>query len=232
MNNTAIPVDCKPTNNTMNCDSTNNGAERYNSIEFLERWCLPDYNTLPPGLKDNYDNMIGNIGIDDVLTYVYDIIRSWPLYCICFGSALVYVFLWNIALRLFAECLAYICIFGTFAGMIFLGWFIKEYGEKTYPEGDTSKKYMDIMAYCCWGLSAIFFCIVMCAWSSIQISIKILRTSARVVSQNLRVIFVPVFGIFVVIVWVALFCFGMIWLFSCGEITSEVYTVDVPIIGE
>lgn len=171
-----------PTNNTQTCNSTANGAERYNTIQFLDRWCLPDYTTLPPNLKTNYDNLIGTVGLDDILRYAEDIWKSWPLYCIGFGSALVLVFFWNIALRCFAECLAYICIFGTFGGMIFLGWFIKEYGEKTYPKGDTTQYYMNILAYCCWGLSAIFFCIVMCAWSSIQISIKILKTSARVVS--------------------------------------------------
>lgn len=111
--------------------------------------------------------MIGEIGLDDIMRYAEDIVKSWPLYLIGLGSALVLVFLWNIGLRLFAECLAYICIFGVFTGMIFLGWFVKEYGDKTYPEGDTTKKYMDIAAYVCWAASAIFFCIVMCAWNSI-----------------------------------------------------------------
>lgn len=175
--------------------------------------------------------MIGSIGIDDIMTYGYDIVKSWPLYAIGFGSALIFVFIWNIALRLFAECLAYICIFGTLAGLIFLGWFVKEYGQTEYPEGDTTQKYMNILAYTLWALSGIFFCVIMCAWNSIQISIKILRTSARVVSQNLRVILVPVFGILVVVVWIIFFCYSMIWLFSCGEIRSEVYTVEVPVVG-
>jgi choline transporter-like protein 2/4/5 len=227
-----IPVVCKPTTNTPDCNSTNNGAEPYNTIKFLDRWCLPDYSQLPVGLKENYDNIVGGIGLDDVYLYVDDIIKSWPLYCIGFGSALALVFLWNIALRLFAECLAYICIMGIFGGLIFLGWFVKEYGDKTYPEGDTTKKYMDIMAYTCWVMSAIFFCIIMCAWESIQISITILRTSAKVVSQNLRVIFVPILGIFAVICWIVFFCYSMIWLFSCGEIKTETIGTQVPGVGE
>ena len=43
------------------------------------------------------------------------------------------------------------------------------------------------------------------------------------VSQNLRVIMVPLLGILVCITWVVFFCYSMVWLFSCGDIIQKEY---------
>ena len=80
---------------------------------------------------------------------------------------------------------------------------------------------MDIAAYVLWTLTGIYVCAVLCAWGSIKISIKILKTSARVVSRNLRVILVPLLGIVITVVWVFFFAYSMLWLFSCGTITTK-----------
>jgi len=165
--------------------------------------------------------MIGSIGIDDIMIYIDDIIVCWPIFLSAIGSCIVLVFFYNILLRCCAEILAWISIITVGLGMTALGYFVRVYGKDNYPEGDTTQYYMSIASYVIWGLTLIYFCAVLCAWESIKISIKILKTSAKVVSRNLRVIFVPLVGIVIITVWVFFFAYSMLWLFSCGEITSK-----------
>ena len=108
----------------------------YDSSVFLDRWCLPVYETLPANIKTNYDNVIGSIGLDDVQSYIRDIERAAYLYLLCIGTILVLIFLYNWMLRCFAEVLTWIAIFSVGAGLFVLGWLVKDYAAVNYVEGD------------------------------------------------------------------------------------------------
>ena len=133
---TTVPVaiSCAPTDQVPNCNDAK--YARYNSTMFLERWCIPDFNSLTESQKSIYNNMIGSIGIDDIMIYIDDIIVSWPIFLIAIGSCIVLVFFYNILLRCCAEILAWISIITVGLGLACLGWFIRAYGKDNYPEGD------------------------------------------------------------------------------------------------
>lgn len=73
--------------------------EPYDSSLFLDRWCIPVYSTLPESIKDNYNNVVGSIGLDDIELYARDIRLSWKVYLISIASIFVLIFLWNLMLR-------------------------------------------------------------------------------------------------------------------------------------
>jgi hypothetical protein len=80
-------------------DSCEPIPEPYESKLFLDRWCLPVYNTLPPSIQDNYNSVIGTFGLDDIEMYVRDIRLSWKVFLISIVTCFILIFFWNLMLR-------------------------------------------------------------------------------------------------------------------------------------
>lgn len=124
-------------------------------------------------------------------------------------------------LRAFAEILAWISIFIVGAGIVFLGFGIKYYADNNYPEGDTTQKWLNYAAYTVWVLAGIYALVVLCTFYAIKISIKVLRVSAKIIMNNLRMIIVPIVGIVIMIVWILFYAYSLLWLMSCGTLTTN-----------
>lgn len=209
----SLVVHCHTTSNVQNC----NPNYAYNSTLFLERWCTPVYTDLPSQYTDQYNNVIGSYGLDDVEIWLRDVRESWPVYCICVPMVLILVFIWNLLLRTFAEILAWVCIWVVGLSFLGLGFFVWFYADATYPEGDSTQKWLQIASYAIWTLTVIYFLIVCCTYYAIKISARVLKVSARIVMNNLRVVIVPVFGMIVILVWLVFFAYVLLYMMSCGE---------------
>jgi len=213
--------DCKATTN-VGADAqgqcTVDDADPYDTTLFLERWCMPQYSTLSLDDRVFYDNVVGSIGLDDVMSYVRDIERAKYLYLVAIGTCLVFIFAYNWMLRCFAEILTWIAIFAVAVGLFALGWMVRDYGALNYVEGDNTQKWLNIAAYTIWGLLGIYLLSVCCLYYSIKISVRVLRTSAKIITRNMRMVIVPVVGILITIVWVAFSVYFLLWLMSSGEI--------------
>ena len=129
-------------------------------------------------------------------------------------------------LRCAGELLAWLTIFAVGFGLGISGYLIQSYGHKEYPEGDDTRRMMDIAAYIIWGLTGLYFMIICCMWGSIKISVRVLRVAAKVIAQNLRVILIPITGICIILGWVFFFIYGLLWILSTGEIVAEAYVID------
>ena len=215
-----VQFECKgtdnvPANSEGICEITGDG---YDSSLFLDRWCLPIYNTLPTKIKSNYDNVIGSIGLDDVQSYVRDIEHSWRLFLASIGTCLAIIFLYNWMLRCFAEILTWIAIFAVAGGLGLLGFFVMDYGAVNYPEGDTTQKWLNIAAYTIWVLLAIYLLCICCMYYSIKISVRVLKTASKIITRNMRMVIVPFIGILIVVIWIAFSVYFLLFLMSCGEI--------------
>jgi len=199
----------------------------YDSSLFLDRWCLPVYDTLPATVKSNYDNVIGSIGLDDIQSYIRDIEKASMLYLVSIGTCLAVIFLYNWMLRCFAEILTWIAISLVGAGLFVLGWFVRDYGAVNYPEGDTTQKWLNIASGIIWALLGVYCLAVCCLYYSIKISVRVLKTASKIITRNMRMVIVPVIGVAVVTAWVAFSVYFLLWVMSCGEIERE----EVPLIG-
>lgn len=75
-----------------------------------------------------------------------------------------------------------------------------------------------------WGLTGVYVLAILCCWYSLKIAIKILRTSARVIQNNLRMIIIPFLQVILVTIWLGAFLYFLLYLLSCGTITvNEVF---------
>ena len=169
--------------------------------------------------------MIGTIGLDDISIWIRDIEGCPNIYYICLGSTFVLIWLWNLLLRAFAEVLAWISIVTVGLGLLASGFLVRNYANSNYPEGDNTQKWLNYAAYTIWGLTGVYCLAVLCCWYSIKIAVKVLRTSARIIMGNLRMILVPIVSIAITAVWIAASLYFFIWLLSTGDII----TLQAPI---
>lgn len=133
-------------------------------------------------------------------------------------------------LRQFAEILAWISILIVGIGIVTLGFLVKYYADSNYPPGDTTQKWLNYAAYTIWGLSGLYALIVLCTFYAIKISIKVLRVSAKIIMNNLRMIIIPITGIIIMSVWILFYAYCLLWLMSCGKL--EQHTVYAPVTNE
>ena len=131
-------VECVPTELIKTLGGCNSADYPYTSFNFLKRLCVPIYNDLPDNIKANYDNMVGDIGIDDLQMYARDIANCPYIYLASIFSCLLLIFLYNWMLRCFAEILCWISIIAVGCGLFVLGFCVKDYAQYNYPEGDST----------------------------------------------------------------------------------------------
>lgn len=180
--------------------------------------------TLPINETSQFN--IGGFGLNDLQSYARDIRESWKIFLICLFFTFVLIFLWNWMLRAFAEILAWFSIFIVGVGIVAIGFGIKYYKTVNQPDATTSK-WLDYAAYTVWGLAGLYALVVLCTFYAIKISIKVLRVSAKIVMNNLRMILIPVFGIVVMVVWILFYAYSLLWLMSCGKMTEQYVTVPI-----
>lgn len=141
------------------------------------------------------------------------------IYLIAIGSSIVLVWLWNLLLRSFAEVLAWVSIIIVGVGLFVSGFLVRNYAIETYPEGTNTQKWLNISAYAIWGLLGVYLLAILCCWYSLKIAIKVLRTAARVIMNNMKMIVIPLFQIAITVAWIGASVYSLLWLASCGEIT-------------
>ena len=148
---------------------------------------------------------------------IRDVENAYNVYLIGVATCLILIFLYNWMLRCFAEILTWMAIVAVGVGIGLLGFFIYDYQDTNYPEGDTTKKWLEISAYTCWVLTGIYVLTVCCLYYSIKISVRVLKTSAKVIMRNMRMVLVPVIGFILISAYLAFSIYFLLYLMSCGE---------------
>ena len=128
-------------------------------------------------------------------------------------------------LRCFAEILTWIALTAVGIGIFVGGWLVRDYGISNYPEGDNVQKWLNVASVAIWILLGIYLLCVCCMYYSIKISVKVLKTSAKIITRNMRMILVPVIGICVAILWLSWCVYFLLWIMSCGEVVQKSYSI-------
>jgi hypothetical protein len=123
-------------------------------------------------------------------------------------------------LRMCAEFLAWFAIVVVGVGIVAIGFGIKYYKTQNEPS-EKASKWLDYTAYTVWGLAGLYALIVLCTYYAIKISIKVLRVSAKIVMNNLRMILIPLAGMLVMVVWILFYGYSLLWLMSCGKMVQN-----------
>jgi hypothetical protein len=81
------PVECISTQN-VDCSAIPR-EDRYNSTKLFGKACLPVLSELPLEAVAKYEQIVGDLGINDIGQGIDDMLNSWPIYCIALVTAFI-----------------------------------------------------------------------------------------------------------------------------------------------
>ncbi len=92
--------------------------------------------------------------------------------------------------------------------------------EKYLPE-DNTYTAMRGCAILLWILAALYFVILMCCCSRIQLGVAIMEATSQFVKDTCSVIFVPIIFFFFTAIWMTFWIFSAVFVFSVGEVVKR-----------
>ena len=87
-----------------------------------------------------------------------------------------------------------------------------------YKPDDKNQKYIQYTVYGLYGLGVVFFIALCCLWKNIAIAIAVLQTASVIIMRNIRMLFMPWFSAFCIMIWTMAWLTGFILLISSGKI--------------
>ena len=219
-------LDCKPNQMITQqvCDeaaSVTNPAGHiaYGSKNIFDKFCIPSLSAADQFLNStDADNLIGEFGVDDIQQYYEDIKDARMVYLYCMGTCLVITVLYNVILKFFARLLVWLTILITGASLVAGSYFLTDYHKVYYVDtkihSDDMGKLIQVACYILYGVTAIYCCMVLCMFQSINISIAVLKTSALIIIRNIRIMIIPIVSIAFTLTFV------LFWIWSFGYLLS------------
>jgi hypothetical protein len=137
--------------------------------------------------------------------------------------AMIYVFLlkWIVKPVLYVSMVLILVLFVLFGLWSFM--------KRSDYDPVTQKKnydYATIGAGVGWGLAFIYACFMCCCWKNISLGASIMEAASDFVSQNLRILFLPIAAYFISIIFFAYWIVTCVYLYGIGDVK---YVPALPI---
>lgn len=188
--------------------TTGKGYIGYGTHTLFKKFCFPDIDKLPSSIdRKTYDNLVGEFGLDDVQEMAEDIFESGKVFLYCFATLMVVSIGYSFFIYIFTGFIVWASILLTGVCLIALSFLLHNYRNENYgPDSDVSEQnyghLVHVGVVALWTLSVVYFLAICCLYSNITVSIAVLKTSAQVLVQNMRVIFLPFIAAMVLSTWV------------------------------
>lgn len=210
-------IDCYPHGEIVNCTENLVAKE---SVLFANRFCYPV--ELIEKKKNQTKETIGfsNKLVDQTNQQAYyDITHSWRVLLVAVVLTVGLCILLLFLLKMCPKLIITICLIGVIVVMGLLGYFFyrswREFANGQMVNTDKGKFYL-IAAIVIWSIGALLICAVICFWTNIESSAKVIKISADYLSSNTRVMIVPIIFSIFFILFMAYFVISGMYLFTVG----------------
>ena len=196
----------------------------YGTDPLFGLFCLPDVEHLPKAIIDDLSlhDLVGSFGLDDIQQAFDDFLTAKWAYLYIGISGLFVVVLYNILIRYLSKLIVWCSVVGTGAAMIALALFLRDYHQKHYVDIDTNSEdvgnIIQITIYVLYGLTGLYFLMVLCLCKDIAVSVAVLKTAAVIILRNMRVLLVPAVASVIIFAFIFGWGFGLCYLLSCANI--------------
>lgn len=214
-------IDCKPTDLiTAKGGCATTAFTRYDTYGFLGKICMPVYSSIEESEREKIEGAFNSIGGSTVSKWMADVTNSYWIILLCVFISLIYAFMYMWFLKTCTKFVAWLSIVLILVALIGMGAFAF-WKSGTYPEGNEMKDYMLGGAILLWVVAALYVLFLACIWSQLAVSIAILEAAADFVGETKRVMFLPVFFFFIMLISIICWIAGSICLFSVGDISGS-----------
>lgn len=179
----------------------------------MSRYCLPK--------SDYFKNAIVKATTGDGLgKYFGDLGTAWWVFLVLGGISAVLGFIYLVILRWAAKPILY---FSFVAILVLLigGGFYAFFSYTRFDLADQTRNVMQGMGVLLWILAALFFVILCCCWSRIQLGAAIIQCASDFVANTPEIFIVPLSFFVLVGAWVVFWVISAIWVYSVGEASQS-----------
>jgi len=160
-------------------------------------------------------------------------------YLVAVFTGLFVVILYNLLIRFFAKLLIWLSVIGTGIGIGVLAYFLNHYHTQNFAdkEDSTAGDVLKVAVYILYGLTGLYFLIVLCLCKDIAVSIAVLKTSAIIILGNLRILIVPSIAIIVICGFIFGWGVGLCFLLSRANIhlpseENDTFFKEIDFVGK
>jgi len=216
----------------------------YHSEEFLSHYCLPDLawvNKYAPTLAYSTAAIDAIFAVQDIFyTWVDDLRVTYPLILIGFSASVLLGLLYFHLFRCFPVVIAWIGIILfliTAWGGAYLFYDQAQDGEKEKKDEKALAKNVGVKAntsdidalinlnYFLCGLTCLFALIYticfLCNFRKVRLAANFIKASVRFVNDNMMIMFVPIINVFITLVLMAGWIYGIIYMYSLGTASKS-----------
>ena len=151
----------------------------------------------------------------DLGKYMSDLGTAWWIFLVMAGISTVLCLIYMFLLRCFAKPILYLSFLVIMALLVGGGFYVFFLNTR-YSDGDHTKSVMKGMGILLWILSGIYFLVLCCCWSRIQLGAAIMEAASDFVRNTPSIFCVPFLFFFIIGGWVCFWVFSAIWVYSCG----------------
>jgi len=184
----------------------------------------------------DYDNLVGEFGLDDVQEIGEDLMESQSAFLMTFFSCIFVMVLYGLFIYYLTGLIVWVSIIGTGVGVLVLSLLLNTYVNENYGahsrvaveeskangEENWTAKFYQGSVYALWALIALYVICICCLYKNIKQAIQILKTSAIVLVRNLYVVLVPLLSQVCILLWIGFWLRNILYLFSTCDIQQPV----------
>jgi hypothetical protein len=152
----------------------------------------------------------GNLG-----RYMGDLATAWWIFLVMIGISTVIAILYLILLRYFAKPILYISFVVILILLIAGGAYVFAQNQR-YATGDNTKNLMKGLGIMLWVLAGIYFILLLCCCSRIQLGVAIMEATSDFVKDTTSIFLVPLIFFFIIGAWMVFWIISAIYVFSVG----------------
>lgn len=148
--------------------------------------------------------------------YFAELQECWRVLAGMCGGTIVISIIYIFLLKWITKPLLYISMVVILAMFVLLGGWSWMQKDKYDAESD-DYMYAQVGAYVAWGISAVYLCFMCCCWSNISLGASIMEAASDFVSQNLRIILLPIFSYLICLPFIVYWVYTAVYIYSIGE---------------
>jgi len=213
-------IDCKTTTSFPNCNP-GGSIIRYNTTQYLGKYCLPKESELPASLKGSYNAIVSWLQLDLISQWISDVLKAWPILVISLFLALIFCLLFMYLIEWFAAILAWVCIIASFLFLVALGFFFWFNKDSDKNKNSNNSTYNIIWASLCWAGALAIFLFVCCFCKALRIAIGVIQASADFITDTKRILLVPIAGFIYIVLFYIFWISVAVFVYTIGNITSS-----------
>ena len=146
----------------------------------------------------------------------YDVQKCWAVILVGTLCAIVISYAYLFIIKYLGGIIVWFSLFGSVVLFAGAGWYSFVPARAKYEIDDPTYKYLEYVAYICWGLSGVLVLAIVCCFNTIQLGVAVFKTTVDYFRANLIITVMPTVTVFCSLVWFIIWLSSAIFIFSVG----------------